>query len=196
MGSFLGRKHGANKAKPFWGWHDERTRRGKVLNTGQWALDPAYAITKNVSFPAALPVDLNYIYNPYLGVGEAGGAVGAGPVAAPIAAPVAPEAAVGPAEGTCQLEAVIDGTAVISLAGETARYEILAGQAEKDASMGCNGAIPARAVREFEVRKNKGRGTVKTLAAPSEANGFTAKVQVDDPSRGADRYVLVLRWKL
>ena len=28
------------------------------------------------------------------------------------------------------------------------------------------------------------------------ANGFTAKVQIDDPSRGADRYVPVLRWKL
>jgi hypothetical protein len=199
MGSFLGRKHGANKAKPFWGWHDERTRRGKVLNTGQWALDPAYAVTKNVSFPAAMPVDLNYIYNPYLGVGEAGAAANApvavvgGPV---VAGAAAPGPVVGPVEGTCQLEAVIDGTAVISLSGENASYEILAGQAEKDASMGCNGAIPARAVSEFEVRKNKGRGTVKTLAAPSEANGFTAKVQVDDPSRGADRYVLVLRWKL
>jgi hypothetical protein len=31
---------------------------------------------------------------------------------------------------------------------------------------------------------------------PSAANGFTARVQVDDPSRGADRYVLVVRWKL
>ena len=185
MGSFLGRKHGTNKAKPFWGWHDERTRRGKVLNTGQWALDPAYAVTKNITFPAAMPVDLNYIYNPYLGIGETAAA-----------APVVADAPVGPAEGSCQLEVVIDGTAVISLSGETASYQILSGQAEKEASIGCNGAIPTRALSEFEVRKNKGRGTVKTLAAPNASNGFTGTVQIDDPARGADRYVLVLRWKL
>lgn len=182
MGAFLGRKHGANKAKPFWGWHDERTRRGKVLNTGQWALDPAYAVTKNLIFPAALPVDLNYVYNPFLGVGEV--------VAA------APQAPAAPAEGTCQLEAVIDGSAVISFNGATASYQILSGQPEKEASIGCNGAIPASPLREFEVRKNKGRGSIKTLAAPEASNGFTARVQVDDTGRGADRYVLVLRWKL
>lgn len=194
MGSFWGRKHGANKAKPFWGWHDERTRRGKVLNTGQWALDPAYAVTKNITFPRELPVDLNYTYNPFLGVGEVAAAP---PSAPPVAATPAPAATTTTAaEGTCQIEAVIDGSAVLSITGETASYEILAGQAEKDASIGCNGAIPARPLSEFEVRKNKGRGAVKTLAAPNTANGFTAKVQIDDPSRGADRYVLVLRWKL
>jgi len=68
-GSFLGRAQSANKAKPFWGWHDVRTRKKKVLATGQWALDPAYAVSKNLRFPE--PVSTDYVFNPYLGIGEA-----------------------------------------------------------------------------------------------------------------------------
>ncbi len=195
MGSFLGRKHGANKAKPFWGWHDEATRRRKILATGQWALDPAYAVSKNVTWPANLPVDLNYTYNPFLGVGAAPPPPAPAPGAAPIvtggAVPIA-----APTEGTCQMEAVIDGSVVVAFRGETAAYQVLNGQAEKEASIGCNGALPDRPLSEFDVRKTKGRGSFKVLEAPNTANSFTGKVQIDDPSRGADRYVLVVRWKL
>lgn len=172
MGSFWGRKNGENKAKPFWGWHDERTRRGKVLNTGQWALDPAYSVTRNLNWPAEMPVDLQYLHNPYLGGREVA------------------------TEGTCQLEATIDGSMILSLRGETVNYEVLSGQSEKDASIGCSGAIPEGAVSEFDVRKTKGRGSVQVLEAPAAGNGFTGKIRVDDPSRGADRYVIVVRWKI
>ena len=182
-GSFLGRKQGVNKAKPFWGWHDERTRRGKILNTGQWALDPAYSVTKNITWPAAMPVDLEYVYNPYLGIGAVPGTGEKLPVA-------------GTVEGSCQLEAVIDGSVIIALRGEAASYQIMAGQPEKDSSMGCNGVIPESSLAEFEVRKTKGRGTLKILEAPNTANSFTARVQIEDPARGADRYVIVVRWKL
>ena len=68
-GSFYGRKHGSNKAKPFWGWHDSRTRKKKVLATGQWALDPAYGVSQNLRFPP--PFSLKYTFNPYLGIGGA-----------------------------------------------------------------------------------------------------------------------------
>ncbi|MBM3764448.1 MAG: hypothetical protein FJW32_03565 [Acidobacteria bacterium] len=184
VGSFLGRKHGANKAKPFWGWHDERTRRGKVLNTGQWALDPAYAVTKNLTWPADLPVDLNYTYNPYLGV------------AAEPVAPTQPIEKPAVTEGGCQLEASIDGSVVISVRQAAAQYEVLNGQAEKDASIGCNGELPVAPVRVFEARKTRGRGTVSVVERPSEANNFTAKIRVDDSSRGADRYIIAIRWGL
>ncbi|MFN0106836.1 MAG: hypothetical protein ACKV2U_32685 [Bryobacteraceae bacterium] len=186
MGSFRGRKHGANKAKPFWGWHDERTRRGKVLNTGQWALDPAFAMTRNLIWPATLPVDLDYIYNPYLGVGE--NAVPRPEGSNNIAA--------APTEGTCQLEAVIDGSVIVAVRGETASYQVLSGQAEKESSIGCTGVIPERPMAAFEIRKTKGRGTLRVLESPGAANSFTARVQIDDSGRGADRYVLVVRWKL
>ena len=67
-GSFLGRTHGRNKAKPFWGWHDKRTRDRRALATGQWALDPAYAVSINLRLPA--PVSTDYVYNPFLGIGS------------------------------------------------------------------------------------------------------------------------------
>ena len=67
-GAFLGRRHGRNKAKPFWGWSDRRTKKRQVLAVGQWALDPAYAASRNLTFPQ--PFSLDYLHNPYLGIGD------------------------------------------------------------------------------------------------------------------------------
>ncbi len=69
--AFNGRKFGKNKAKPFWGWHDRRTRKKKILATGQWGLDPAYGVSRNLKLPQ--PFSLTYIYNPYLGLGRLSG---------------------------------------------------------------------------------------------------------------------------
>jgi len=66
-GSFLGRTQSENKAKPFWGWHDNRSRKKNVVATGQWGLDPAYSVTQNLRIPGAF--SLEYVYNPYLGFG-------------------------------------------------------------------------------------------------------------------------------
>ena len=69
-GAFRGIAHGVDMAKPFWGWHDNETRKKKVLAKGQWALDPAYAVSRNLTLPQ--PVSLHYIFNPYLkGTAEA-----------------------------------------------------------------------------------------------------------------------------
>lgn len=70
-GAFLGRKHGRDMAKPFWGWHDNETRDKRLLATGQWALDPAYAVTRNLTLPE--PVSLLYVFNPYLNHAGASG---------------------------------------------------------------------------------------------------------------------------
>ena len=67
-GSFLGRRFGSNKAKPFWGWHDERTQSKNILATGQWGLDPAYSVSRNLRMPQ--PHSLDYIRNPYLKTGK------------------------------------------------------------------------------------------------------------------------------
>lgn len=65
-GAFKGRTASNNMAKPFWAWHDNKTKKKNVLNTGQWALDPAYSISVNLEFPKDKPVSLKYIFNPYL----------------------------------------------------------------------------------------------------------------------------------
>ncbi len=63
-GAFHGRHHGVDRAKPFWGWHDNETRKHGILSTGQWCLDPAYAVTRNLRLPG--PVSLRYTFNPFL----------------------------------------------------------------------------------------------------------------------------------
>ncbi len=65
-GAFHGTTAAKNQAKPFWAWFDRKTKDKKILNTGQWALDPAYAVSMNLKFPDNLPVSLEYIFNPYL----------------------------------------------------------------------------------------------------------------------------------
>ena len=91
-GSFYGREHGKNKAKPFWGWHDNRTRKKKVLATGQWGLDPAYGVSRNLRMPS--PFSLNYRFNPYLGIGTAAVSPASEPVTrpAPLPTPIPPAA--------------------------------------------------------------------------------------------------------
>ncbi|MCC6588414.1 MAG: hypothetical protein IT168_17100 [Bryobacterales bacterium] len=67
-GTFYGRKEAANKAKPFWGWFDSLTLKKKILNTGQWGLDPAYSVSRNLTFPSGDAFSLEYTYNPYLNI--------------------------------------------------------------------------------------------------------------------------------
>jgi len=70
--TFWGRKESSNKAKPFWGWHDTRTLKEKILAPGQWGLDPAYAVSRNLRFPPEMQFSLDYTYNPYIGIGGEG----------------------------------------------------------------------------------------------------------------------------
>ncbi|BDC53034.1 hypothetical protein F183_A53490 [Bryobacterales bacterium F-183] len=217
LGSFLGRKYGANKAKPFWGWHDERTRRGKVLNTGQWALDPAYAVSKNLTWPANLPVDLNYSYNPYLGF--MGDAAPAAPVvnptptaidaAANAAASVAGSlagsgsggaaAALPPEQGSCEIQVTVDAVLDIQIsAAEGMGIQVLSGGPERDVTTTCNATnLPQEGtLKLFEVRKAAGRGTVELTTRPDYANSYRATIRVTDTKGGADRYKVAIRWSV
>ncbi len=72
--AFYGRAKGSNKAKPFWGWHDRRTEKKKVLSTGQWGLDPAYGVSRNLRLPE--PFSLDYAFNLFLGIGSREGRPG------------------------------------------------------------------------------------------------------------------------
>ena len=65
-GAFRGKTASDNGAKPFWAWYDGKTRKKKLLNTGQWALDPAYSISINLKFPSEKPISTEYIFNRYL----------------------------------------------------------------------------------------------------------------------------------
>jgi hypothetical protein len=208
--TFLGRKESSNKAKPFWGWHDNKTLKARVLNAGQWGLDPAYAITQGLRFPANMPFSLDYTYNPYLGIGDEnpapaqsvvitpgtpvvgapGGEQPAGQPPAENAVAVAPKAT----EGWVEVDAVVDASVVFHLWERDVTPEVLAGAPVKDQKVNASGPIPTGGVK-WSVEKKTGRGTVKIVEEPSEANGHTLKVRVDDTKGGAARHVFRVSWK-
>ncbi|MBL8230959.1 MAG: hypothetical protein JNL98_20870 [Bryobacterales bacterium] len=222
--TFLGRKESANKAKPFWGWHDTRTLKNRINAPGQWGLDPAYAASRNMTFPAGMAFSLDYTYNPYLGIGDqdvkpagstvitagtpvvgapGGTSTPAAPATPATAAPAAP--AVGGSilpssigaqakEGWVEVEASVDGTVVFHLWSGEATPETLSGQAVQGQKVQVGTPLPTAGAFTCTVEKKTGRGTVRVTEQPSEKNGFTALVRVEDPSRGADRYVFRVKW--
>ena len=216
-GSFLGRKFGSNKAKPFWGWHDRRTRKKKVLATGQWALDPAYAVSQDLRIPGRFSLD--YVFNPYLGIGKP-------PARAPSAAPLerlppkprrpshesrSEQKAVSrlqelPSEpssdfdlksktGQFDLRMKVDGTIEVFIQGGLVRRRLIDGRPPVDSGSDYTQPVPRATFRQFELQQKDGRGDVRLLEAPSESNDFTARLRISDPKGGADRYHVRLRWE-
>ncbi|MCA2969574.1 MAG: hypothetical protein INH43_13735 [Acidobacteriaceae bacterium] len=192
-GSFYGVKHGRDKAKPFWGWHDVATQRRKILATGQWGADPAYGFSQNLRFPADRPVSTEYVFNPYLDVGGpepafvavernvVGQASGAGPAATASGS--------APAKGSCTVEVVVDGTVGISLSGGRPVYEVLVGAPEREVSQQCTGAVSRYYSPQYRVEKVRGRGEVR-LVDPA-----AGRIEIRDPARGADTYRFTLYWE-
>jgi hypothetical protein len=46
-----------------------------------------------------------------------------------------------------------------------------------------------------QVEKRQGRGSVRLSEIPAPANGFAARLLVDDSRGGSDRYRITIRWK-
>lgn len=208
--TFLGRKQSANKAKPFWGWHDSKTLKAKVLNAGQWGMDPAYAFSKNLTFAGDWSLD--YVYNPYLGIGEENVVPAKANVETLTAAPAQPAATAAPAartggsgllpalgmtpnEGWLEVAATIDGTVAFHMFGQTVTPEVLAGQPVTGQKTQFSGPIPAASGVVFSIEKKAGRGKVEITEQPSEANGHAITVKVEDGGKGAGDYVFRVTWK-
>ena len=217
-GSFYGRKHGSNKAKPFWGWHDRRTRKKKVLATGQWGLDPAYGVSQNLRMPP--PFSVNYIYNPYLGIGGPGVTAPAPPAAptpqppvytqtSPRPSPTPLPSASPPAfrarpssnfdpgskKGRFDLRLLVDGEIDVLLQGDGVRYAVHNGRVPRDMGSEYSQPVPRAAFRKFLFDKKDGRGTVRLLEEPTAANQYTAKLKISDPKGGDDRYHVRVEWE-
>ena len=199
-GSFFGLKHGADKAKPFWGWHDLTTQRRKILATGQWGADPAYAITQNLRFPSDRPVSLEYTFNPYLDVNTPGPAFAAvsKAIAVEVPAAVASNPTPAPAtptaaeldradEGSCTLDLKVDGGAAISFDNGQPRFDTLAGRPVEPVKTECTAAVSTLPVK-FALEKREGRGDVRL------ADSNTGRVEIQDPARGDSLYRIILRW--
>lgn len=200
-GTFLGRKESSNKAKPFWGWHDTQTLKKKILSAGQWALDPAYAVSRNLRFPDQPRFSLDYIFNPYLGIDKRAGAA-AQPVAQPVgntAPVVTPTPAASPApvpieSGQVEITAQVDGTVDLFIAGDKLRWEVHSGQPVMRETAQFSSPLPAAPAGSWFLSKTGGRGSVILAEKPSAENGFTVRIRIEDPRGGADTYRFRLRW--
>jgi len=111
-GSFLGRTESENKAKPFWGWHDNRSRKRNMIATGQWGLDPAYSVAQNLRIPR--PFSFDYVYNPYLGFGTPDRSLTAAP-AAPVQTAAVPVPTPTPAPPSARSGAIQPTAADVSV---------------------------------------------------------------------------------
>jgi len=125
----------------------------------QETLDPAYAVSVNLKFPPALPVSLEYTFNPYLDVAGTPEPVRA--AASPVSETLAPKVK----EGTCEWEARLDGSVVVTIRGDQAEYQELSGQPVAGPTLRCG--------------------------APRDCRDW----RLDDSKGGADRCRVTNRWK-
>jgi hypothetical protein len=201
-GSFLGRAQSENKAKPFWGWHDNRTRKDGLLATGQWALDPAYAVQVDLRFPERFSLD--YLYNPYLGVGTPSGDApevrnvtvlqrGDGVSAPQIGAQFAGDGIQAPqiggvAAGTLDYEAAVEGEVILSIRGD--RVEVVTG-APQAPKASFSQAVPSGNLGRVAVNAKDGRAEV--LAQPSASNQYATILRVR-PNGNRGKVKFRLEW--
>ncbi|MBM3812806.1 MAG: hypothetical protein FJW20_14360 [Acidimicrobiia bacterium] len=190
-GSFYGRKEASNKAKPFWGWHDTQTQKRGVLATGQWGLDPAYGVSRNLRFPAQPAFSLDYVYNPYLGIGQAQPLPEAGPLSTLQSQP-APATPAGP--GSVEIELRVDGIVELWVAWDTVSAHTISGQDAGQVKATFSRPLPPVTLRSATIKKLDGRGDVKIHQMPSPANEHTAIIRIEDPNGGADNYRFQLTW--
>jgi hypothetical protein len=222
-GSFLGRRFGSNKAKPFWGWHDKRTRDKKVLATGQWGLDPAYSVSRNLRMPP--PHSLDYIHNPYLKKAKAPrrsasteskesqekterrtpGRAPASQATSSTLPPLQGEPLAGLARSSAGQSAnkgsffffgEIDDVAILRIRGSDVTAEVVRGRPVITKMAMLSGVLPTQGpTSNVAVRKGLGRGSVELLEKPNQGNGYTAVIRVRDDKAGSDQYRIQLTWE-
>jgi len=197
-GAFLGRTNASNKAKPFWGWHDNRTQKKHVLATGQWGLDPAYAASRDLRFPA--PYSTDYVFNPYLEL-PVNRAVASGLPFPRAPEPRTPEgrtkapAPASPSHGQVEFRLWVDGSVEALIRGDRVQYYVISGAPYRDAESRFTAPVPLAPLRSLRLRKLRGRGRVEIVERPGPGNGYSTRIRIDDPKRSGGLYNLVLEWE-
>lgn len=220
--AFWGRKYAVNQARPFWGWYDSLALSRKLLSTGQWGLDPAYAVTVSLKFPSSPPFSLDYVYNPYLEVRarrdsitalpspvkpEGNGTTALSRPPAPRAAPAAGERHLlsPPAErpnyklkdksGHLEFRARVDGSIYLYVRSDQIEVEYVSGRPIDEIRYRFSQPLPGEELDEVKLEDVEGRGAVRLLEWPNAGNYFTAKIRIQDEKPGASSYKFRLQWK-
>ena len=87
----------------------------------------------------------------------------------------------------------MDGVDEIAVQGRDVGVRHLEAQPLRNPEYRFSASLPSQPV-EVTLRQIKGRGRVRLMEQPSERNGFTAVVRIEDPKGGDDRYEFELTW--
>jgi len=185
-GAFLGRTNGSNNAKPFWGWHDNRTNRRNVLAVGQWGLDPAYSVSRNLRFPGDFSTD--YLFNPYLALTTAPRQAQGPPP------PVSQMPQAGPASGYFEFSVWVDHEVHAIVSGDRIRFQVLGGAPIRDPAVSYSQPMPPTAMRSMRLLKLEGRGEVELVDQPNAQNGWTTRVRILDTQPSGAVYRVRVEW--
>ena len=99
-----------------------------------------------------------------------------------------------PSEGRCELRVWVDDIAVVRLRGDDVWVDTLRGRRSYDTGSTCSQPLPLQGAGDFHVARERGRGLVQALEAPSRRNDYTGAVQITDPDNGASLYVVTIAW--
>jgi hypothetical protein len=199
--AFFGRKFLPNRGRPFWGWHDTITRARRILATGQWGLDPAYAVSATLRLPSGVPYSLEYLYNPFLaGVGRRDAVTvlsrQAGAERHALSAPAEkPRYNLRSKEGNLEFRGRVDGSVYLYVRGDQVEVEYLSGRPMDEIRYRFSQPLPAAEMEEVKLEDIDGRGAVRLLEWPNQGNQFTAKIRIQDDKPGASSYRFKLVWK-
>ncbi len=197
--AFLGRKMASNRARPFWGWYDEKTLKKGVLAQGQWAMDPAWGVSQDLRLPE--PFSSDYVSNVYLEIG-ADTSSDTGP------APGSPDL---PSEyltvrrsndydpdsrtGRFDVRLQVDGTVEVYVQHNRVSWRVIQGEPPSDKGSECSQPVPRATFRSFRLQQLDGRGTITLVQRPTARNDFTVVLRIEDPRGGSDRYHARLTWE-
>lgn len=187
---------GQNLAKPFWGWHDNRTIKQKILAVGQWGLDPADGVSRNLTFPPGQPVSLDYVFNPYLAISPAqpvSPVPGFTSLAPPV--PLQPSTQAAGPRGWFEVRVWVDSSLEASISGEQAQLQAIGGTPHTEHLTSFSEPFPSTPLRALRVVTKEGRGHVQVIGEPSAQNDYTARLRIDDPQTGGAIYHVSLEWE-
>ena len=88
----------------------------------------------------------------------------------------------------------VDGQLEIRLQGGRVEYRNLSGNQARNVRADVSQGIPRRAT-ELVVSRSTGRGRIYILQQPTERNGYSAIIRVNDPQGGYGNYDFELAWR-
>lgn len=99
-----------------------------------------------------------------------------------------------PVIGRVYWRGMVDDKVQLVIRGNLIETRTMSGQAYPDGTFSFTALLPTREVN-VGVTKSRGRGNVRVLQQPSQANDYTAVVEIVDSGGGAREYQLDIFWK-